>query len=270
MSAQINKLIKAAKKGGLIVKKYFNRVSTFKTKSTLADIRTIADLESEKALLKILSREFPKCTILSEEKGEINKKSENVLIVDPLDGTNNFMLGIPYFSISIALLKNSKLMCGVVYNPILDQLYFAERGKGAFCGNKKLRVNKETKIKNATIAYTCGYLHSGRNTAIFLENLYKLGVKRVLINWSPALDFCLLALGKIEAVINNNNEIYDFCAGKLIAKEAGAVITDFEGKKEIDEGNSTFIASNGKRLHYLLLKNLNFNIYNDYRTPAKI
>jgi myo-inositol-1(or 4)-monophosphatase len=257
IDVELQKIISAAVKGGRAIKKYFNKVSTVKTKSTRADIQTIADLEAEKIVLKILSKEFPKYSILSEESGEKNKESENILIVDPLDGTNNFVLGIPYFSVSIALLKNKTFVLGVVYNPILNQLYFAKKGGGAFFNNKKLHVNKETQIENATVAYLTGYLTPKKINDNLITSLDCLGVKRVLINWSPALDFCALAAGKIEAIINYKNEIYHYAAGKLIAKEAGALITNFQGKEEREERNNVFLVSNGSKIHREILRILN-------------
>lgn len=252
----INNIITAAKAGGEIVRKYFGEALEIEQKSSITDFRTKADLESEKAILKILSEKFPNYNIFSEEAGSIDKKSEYALIVDPLDGTNNFTLGIPNFSISIGLLKGTRCVAGVIYMPLLDKTYFAEEGKGAFCDEKKISVSKELKAGKATISYTCGYITEHQFEIELLKKLRSLNIKRYITNWSPAFDYCLLASGKIEAIINNDNELYDYIAGKIIAREAGAIITDFSGQPQNDKETTRFIASNTQQIHDILIKTI--------------
>lgn len=254
MDSSLKKIIQAAESGGRILVKYFGRTMELQEKSTVSDFRTEADLESEAVILKILSREFPDYNIFSEEKGIIDKKSDYTFVVDPMDGSNNFVLGIPNFSVCIALLKDDKAISSVIHSPILNQTYCAEKGKGAFLEKKKLRVNKEADIKRINVVYTCGYINSKEYADNLTRKLNARKVKIILTNWSPALDFCLLASGKIEAIINNDNEIYDYIAGKLIAKEAGALITDFKGRQEKNDKNSIFLASNGTEIHEQLLE----------------
>jgi myo-inositol-1(or 4)-monophosphatase len=254
MDSETKKIIRIAEAGGQVLKKYFGQSLKWVEKSTVADFSTKADLESEAVILRILSKEFPDYNIYSEEKGMIEKNSEYTFIVDPLDGSNNFILGIPDFSISIALLKNDEIISAIIHNPTLSRTYYTEKGKGAFLSNKRLRVNKNADIKRATIVYTSNYVYSRDYSSRLVKNLNKKRVKRTLTNWSPALDFCLLASGKIEAIINNGNDVYDFVAGKLIAREAGALITDFKGKKELNDKNKIFLASNGTKIHQQLLK----------------
>lgn len=261
MNSEFKKIIKAAKAGGQILKKYFGHVIPtwhgqdlkIKEKTTVADFQTEADLESEKAILEIISKNFPDYNIYSEERGHIDKKSEHTFVIDPLDGSNNFVLGIPNFSTCIALLKNNQIIFSVVYNPILNQVYYGQKGKGAFLDGQVLSVNKEADIKKATIAYTCKYTSPREYFDHLIKGLHKKEIKRILTSWSPALDFCLLASGKIEAMINYDNEIYDYMPGKLIAREAGAMITDFKGEKDLDDKNNTFLVSNGTRIHQQLL-----------------
>ncbi|MDD5626481.1 MAG: inositol monophosphatase [Patescibacteria group bacterium] len=254
MDSSLKKIIQAAENGGRILKKYFGKTMELQEKSTVSDFRTEADLESEAVILKILSLEFPHYNIFSEEKGIIDKKSDYTFVVDPMDGSNNFVLGIPNFSVCIALLKNNEVISAVIHSPILNQTYRAEKGKGAFLENKKLRVNQEADIKRVSVVYTCNDVNSREYADNLTRKLNAVKVKRVLTNWSPALDFCLLASGKIEAIINNDNEIYDYIAGKLIAQEAGALITDFKGRQEKNDKNSIFLASNGTKIHEQLLK----------------
>jgi myo-inositol-1(or 4)-monophosphatase len=129
---EYKEVIRAAKTGGEVVRKYFGKSLKLEGKTIPADFRTKADLESEKVIIKILSKSFPKYNIFSEEIGEIDKNSEYTFHVDPLDGTNNFALGIPYSSVSIGLTRGDEIIFGVVYNPMLDNLYYAEKGRGSF------------------------------------------------------------------------------------------------------------------------------------------
>lgn len=249
MVVDIQVIIKAAEAGGKIIKKYFGEALDIEEKTTISDFRTKADTESENAILQIIQKEFSNFNILSEETGFIDNKSEYTFIIDPLDGSNNFVLGIPNFSVSIGLLKGDKAILGVIYLPMLNHTYYAEDRRGAFLDGVKLFVNKEADIKRSAISYACGYLIDRKYGASLKEKLNELGIKRLLDNWSPAADYCLVASGKFEAVINNNNEIYDYIAGKVIAREAGAKITDFSGEEEKNDREGQFLLSNGTSIH---------------------
>jgi len=202
--------------------------------------------------LKVLRKEFPKYNYHSEEEGISDNGSEYTLIIDPLDGTNNFVLGIPNFSISIGLLRKDEFVAGVVHLPFLSHTYWAEKGKGAFLDDAKLHVGTESEISKSSIAIVCGYINQYEFSSELIKRLNDQRLKRPLTNWSPAYDFCLLASGKIEAIVHNNPEIYDYAAGKLIAAEAGALITDLSGKPVPDK-ECVFVASNGSMLHKKLL-----------------
>lgn len=249
-NAEICKIIGIAENAGKILLKYFNKNLKLELKSHFSDFRTIADLESEKVIIKNLSRLFPKFNILSEERGLIQNGSKTTFIIDPLDGTNNFTLGIPNFSISIGLVEENRILSGVIHNPILKRTYHSIRGGGAYLNGKKIRVNKERNLNNCTVAYTRGYAVPDRRfIKLFSDLLIKKDIKRELNSWSPAYDFCMLASGKIEAIANEKNEMYDFIAGKIIAREAGALITDFNDKRETDEKSNKFLISNGTSIH---------------------
>lgn len=251
---RFEKIIQAAKSGGKVLLKHFGRDLKLKEKSSLADFQTEADRESEEAILKIIAKNFPYANVLSEERGHLDRKSKFTFVIDPLDGSNNFVLGLPVFSVNIALLEENKVIFSCVYEPILDRVYAAIRDGGAFLDNKKMKVSQKEEMKRAVVSYTCGYQGSREYYLRFLKKLFRKKVMRVFSTWAPALDLCHLASGKIEAVINNKNEIYDFLAGKLIAREAGALITDFQGKKEADDKNSVFLASGRLKIHEKLLK----------------
>lgn len=254
-------LIRAAQAGGEALKKYFGQALNPVLKSTLADFQTEADLASEKIILAVLKTEFPTYNINSEEKGKTDNGSEYTFIIDPLDGTNNFVLGIPNFSVSIALFYQSEIVAGVVYQPALNQTYFAEKGGRAFLNGKEIKVNNITDPKKITIAYHCNYKTSHNYLARIVSSLTSADHKRVLFTWSPAYDYCLLASGKIESMVTDGIEIHDYAAGKLIALEAGAQIIDFTGKKETDYNNSHFIASNSNEINKYIFDIIKPNIY---------
>lgn len=247
-------IIKAAKAGGKIVKKYFGKVLEIEGKSEPRDFRTKADLESEKAIIKILEKAFPEYNIISEEAGEANKNSEYTFVIDPLDGTNNFVLGVPYFSTSIGLMKGDNVIFGVVYDPISENTYCAEKGRGSYLNGKRIHVNKESDIKNSSVSLVVNYGFSFEKYMKMMSGLYGTNVKRVLTLWSVALDYCLLASGKIEALVLHEVPLYDFIAGKLIANEAGAKISDFSGNMLSGDRKGRFLTTNGTKIHQEILE----------------
>ncbi|PIS04773.1 MAG: inositol monophosphatase [Candidatus Buchananbacteria bacterium CG10_big_fil_rev_8_21_14_0_10_42_9] len=252
-STTIKYIIQAAGAGGKVLKKYFGQELELKEKSMAADFQTKADLESEEAVTKVLKKHFPNYNIHGEENGLHDNNSEWTFYIDPLDGTNNFVIGLPHFSVNIVLLKNKAAHYAVTHQPILNNTYYAVKGQGAFLNNSKITVSNTVEIPRATIA-TQAYYDTPETTIQKIHTiLYAQDVKRILSNWSPALDYGMLAAGKIDGIINYGNEIYDFAAGKLIAREAGAKITTFDGQEDLDDLNPQFIASNGTRIHSRLL-----------------
>lgn len=238
------------------MRRLFGKSIVIEEKTSFANFRTEADLRSESAILKSLQRDFPDFDFLSEERGLIGDHSDYTFVIDPLDGTTNFILGIPNFSVSIGLFKDKEIIAGVVLNPILNHLYWAVAGEGAFLNGMDISVSRKRILKNAIIGYDCDYGHYlEKYFRNFLKKMEDEQVGRILVNMSPALDLCRLAAGRIDGYVNNQNEIYDFAAGKLIAKEAGALITDFHNQKETDMRNNAFLATNGL-IHKQLFNNI--------------
>jgi|SRR3989344_2998877 len=253
MNPKYKVLIKAAEDAGKVHLKYFGKNLKKTQKSSAADFQTKSDVEAEEVILKVIKKHFPNYNILSEESDYVDNKSQYTFIIDPLDGTNNFALGIPYYGVCISLTHGDEIIFAVTHYPTAGNTYFAQKGKGTHKNNQRIKVNKESNIKKSTVMYTCAYLTPNSENGRIVGKLYGLDIKRVLMNWAPSVDYCLLAEGKIEAIINNDNEIYDRSAGKLIAREAGALITDFKGKKEKSDRNNIFLVSNGTQIHNKLL-----------------
>ncbi|MFD2370777.1 inositol monophosphatase family protein [Brevibacillus sp. GCM10020057] len=193
------------------------------------DVKLPEDKESERRIIEVLHRHFPAHTIFSEEVGMVSRDEEYLWIVDPLDGTNNYFIGLPYFSVSIALQHQGELVLGVVYNPVAGQMFWAEKGNGAYLNGKRLSVNDRTDVTRAVGTYI-----RGRNTVTKEQELaftepFVMNTKRLLRNVAPALDWCLLANGWLDYVVMQRSGIMDVAAGIVIAREAGATITDWQG-----------------------------------------
>ena len=179
-SPHINTMLTAARQAGKKLVRDFGEVENLQVSiKGVSDFVSAADIQSEKILINELSRAYPDYDILAEEAGEIkNSKNDNPLkwIIDPLDGTTNFLFGIPHFAISIALQKNGETLSGIVYNPITDDLFWAVKGKGAFCNNKRLRVSVREKFGSCTIG--TGIPHKGLKD----HEEYLVGLTKIMEN----------------------------------------------------------------------------------------
>lgn len=243
--------IKAVKVAGIILKSEFYDPKNVKGKAK-HDVVSDADYKSEKAIIKIIKNSFPNHNIIAEESGNENKNSEFSWYIDPLDGTSNFVIGNPYFSISIALAKNNEIILGLVFNPILNELYIAERGKGAFLNGKSISVSGTENLSDSFIAsaYSSGEKDIKRGLKV-IEKL-ALNSRKLVINFSPALNLCNVARGRIEALVDNGTTSEDHAAGSLIVTEAGGKIQNY-GSNTWDVSKIGIIASNNK-IHNNILK----------------
>lgn len=223
---------------------YENHSPLYKSKF---DVGLLVDKESESIILKRIRNAFPSHSIYSEETGTIKNETDLTWYIDPLDGTNNYFVGLPYFGVSIALVKNGEVIVGVVFNPITNQLFTAIKGEGAFLNNKKIKLKIEQQTPYSVLSFIKG--HSKGDTEISytqtkeIEHLLSNNFTRILKMWAPSLDWCLLALGKIDVLVSYESELEDMFAGLLIAKEVGIRVCNFDGK-EYRSGNNRIIASN--------------------------
>ncbi len=242
MDNRLIHMLRAARQSGKILRRYFGETLETSQKTSIADLQTEADTESEKRILDILEKEYPDYNIHSEERGLEDKGSEYTFIIDPMDGTNNFSLGIPNISISIALMHRDIILSGVVHSPFLEGTYYATRGDGAFFDGLRINVSKEKDLSKSTIVTSKGYSSSIAFERQLMKNLHEKKVKRILNPWSTAYALTLIGAGHIEGMISCGAEIYDIAAAKLIAREAGALVTDFEGNQDIDKNNFFMVA----------------------------
>ncbi len=242
--------IRAAKEAGEIVRKDFTREKTISLKKDLSFV-TETDLKAERVILNLIRKNFPSHDILSEESG--GSIGENYTwVLDPLDGTTNFIRGLPLFSVCIALLYKKKPILAVVLNPIADELYVAQKGKGTFLNNKRIRVSTTRNLKHAIVLFNMG--RGAKNFLSLLGTLNKLAgkVKSLRIFASSNLQICYVAAGKFDGYLSLMSSPWDILPGALIAEEAGAKITDKKGDAfRYDEGG--LLAANPS-LHRQLLK----------------
>lgn len=249
----LESLICAAHCGGDVLRHSFGRQLVVEEHAHPGDVTTSADMESLRAVLCVVERELPAFSIVAEDFDPLERGSDYVVVVDPLDGSNNFLLGVPYFAVSVALMRGDEVVMGVVHQPVIERTYHAVKGKGAFRDGVRIQVSQCSRVEQATVSYVCGYGCLGTLHERIDHEMCAAGVKRQIRFWSPASDLCLLASGKIEGVINSGNKLYDFASGKLIVREAGGEITDWFGGPETDE-NPAFVASNGTSMHRALLR----------------
>ncbi len=241
--------IQAAKEAGGIVKRDFHRKKHVSLKKDLSFV-TETDLAAEQAILKIIKKNFPSHAVLSEESGG-NMGDEYTWLIDPLDGTTNFVRGTPLFSVCIALLYQKKPIIAAVYNPIANELYTAQRGRGAFLNNKKIHVSTFRDLRRAILAYNFG--RGAQNTILLLDIMRKLAgkIKSLRIFASSNLQLCYVAAGRIDGYITLMSSPWDLLPGALIAEEAGAMITARDGSPLTHESGG--LVSANSYLHAQLL-----------------
>ena len=231
-SALLNVMIKAAQKAGRALKRDFGEVEHLQVSlKGPGNFVTAADRRAEEILREELSHARPGYGFLGEEGGRHEGADKtHTWIVDPLDGTTNFLHGIPHFAISIALERDGAIVAGIVYNPANDDLFTAERGKGAYLNDQRLRVAGRQRLADAVVA--CGLPHLGRgDLALAREELAAVqgkvaGLRRF---GAASLDLAWVAAGRLDAYWERNLGPWDIAAGLILVREAGGYVTDFAG-----------------------------------------
>lgn len=233
----------AMEAGNILVDK-LNSDFTITQKGSI-DLVTDADLASEKYIVEALQKVFPEHGIYAEEGGRASSESDLIWFVDPLDGTTNFAHRVPYFSVSLALIKGKEILLGVVYNPLSGECYTAERGKGAFLNGEKITISKTASLQKSLLVTGFSYsitTDTNDNMKTF-EKVTKAsqGVRRM---GSAALDLCYVACGRFDAFWERRLQTYDMAAGALVVLEAGGQLTNCSGEPYDVLGNEIY-ASNG-------------------------
>ena len=247
-SANINVLIKACRKASKILIRDFGEIEKLQVSiKGPGDFVTASDKKVEKILIEELQKARPNYSILSEEIGEIINDKSFRWIIDPIDGTANFLHGIPHFGISIGLEHDNEIICGIIYDPIKDEMFTAEKGQGAYINNKRMRVSSRPKLKDCII-FTGGPKRESTNKDLVLKE-YNNFSSQVLIPirklGSAALDMAYVAAGRCYGFWQRNLKYWDIAAGIILVKEAGGFVTDFKGEDQYVK-NKTVLATNSK------------------------
>ena len=250
-------LINAVEAGGKVLQHFFS-VKNLKIshKEGINNLVTEADHASESAIINTIRETFPNHFILSEEAGEIETASNYKWIIDPIDGTINFAHGIPLCCVSIAVEFNGEMLMGAVYNPILKEFYFAEKNKGAFLNSEPIHISEEKSVLKSCLVtgFPYTYLDSPNGPLQCFDRFIRKGIPVRRLG-SAAIDLCWVAAGRFDGFYEHKLNAWDSAAGFLIVKEAGGMVTDFEGN-EYSPYQPHILATNGK-IHREMLSWIN-------------
>ncbi len=214
ISANLNIMIKASEKASKILIRDFGELEKLQvSKKGPADFVTNSDFKTEKIIIEELKKARPNYSIISEENGiENNKDRNNTWIIDPIDGTVNFLHGIPHFAISIALKTKEEIVSGLIFDPIKNEIFYAEKNNGAFFNNQRIRVSKKNKINE------CLFVTGGK-----IKNEPDLPYRK---SGCAALDMAYVASGRYDGYFQNNLNLWDIAAGIVLVKEAGGILNE--------------------------------------------
>ena len=243
ISANLNIMIKASEKASKILIRDFGEIENLQvSKKGPKDFVTNSDLKTEKIIIEELKKARPHYSILSEENGySENKDLKNTWIIDPIDGTINFLHGIPHFAISIALKTNNEIVSGLIYDPIKDEMFFAEKDNGAYFNNHRIRVSKKNDLNE------CLFATGGK-----IKNEPDIPLRK---SGCAALDMAYVASGRYDGYFQDRLNLWDIAAGIILIKEAGGIINDINLN---NSENIKVIASNSNISEKFKEKFINF------------
>ena len=214
ISSNLNIMIKASEKASKILIRDFGEIEKLQvSKKSPSDFVTNSDLKAEKIIIEELEKARPNFSFISEEKGvKKNKDSNNTWIIDPIDGTINFLHGIPHFAISIALKSDNEIVSGLIFDPIKDEIFYAEKNNGAFLNNQRVRVSNKNNLND------CLFAIGGK-----IANEPNFTNRR---SGSAALDLAYVAAGRYDGYFQRNLNLWDVAAGIILVQEAGGIVED--------------------------------------------
>jgi len=225
----INTAIEAAKAAGKILMKNYGKIDSFDTKSDKSLVTKI-DMACEKKIKEIIFSKYPHHNIIGEEEGEDGKGSDYKWIVDPLDGTHNYIFNIPIFGTSIGIACKDELIGGVIYLPVSKELYVAEKGKGCFLNGKKLTI-KDTSLKQSLVSFSSGYIRSNAEEAQMVAKKFLNNCFEIRVSGCAIFNIAGVLRNTFGVMISKHAKDWDISAGAVMINEAGGVATDFEGDK---------------------------------------
>ena len=240
ISANLNIMIKATEKASKILIRDFGEIEKLQISvKGPSDFVSSADTKAEKIIINELTKAKKNYSILSEEDGsKINTDSQNVWIIDPIDGTTNFLHGVPHFAISIALKSDNEIVSGVIYDPIKDEMFYAEKNNGAFFNNQRIKVSKKKNIQSCLFG-------TGGKEKIETDLITRK-------SGSAALDMAYVAAGRYDGYFQNNLNLWDIAAGIIIVKEAGGAINEIN----LSENDNIKIRASSTAINEKMLEKL--------------
>lgn len=248
MNPTINIAVRAARQAGTVIMRSFGRLDTLTvTEKKANDFVSDVDRNAENAIIETIHKAHPHHAILAEESG-VHGKDDFQWVIDPLDGTTNYLHGFPQFAVSIALLHRGRLECAVVYDPVRDEMFTAARGGGALINDRRLRVSDHKGLQGALLGTGIPF-RDQRYMDAYLGMLKDLsrdsaGIRRP---GSAALDFAYVASGRLDGFWELGLSVWDFAAGALLVQEAGGVVSDIRGGSQyLTSGN---VICGNVRLH---------------------
>ena len=263
MHPTVNIAVRAARAAGDVILRYHNQVDllTIENKS-INDFVSEVDKTAEKAIINEIKKAFPKHSILAEESGEILGDSDFQWIIDPLDGTTNYLHGFPQYAVSIALLEKQAITHGVIYDPFKEELFTASKGEGAYLNNERIRVTMSNGLQDTLIG-TGFPFKDPQHLDCYLETFKAIhphvsGIRRA---GSAALDLAYLAAGRLDGFWEIGLNSWDIAAGSLLVKEAGGFIGDFSGRDQyMETGN---VVAGNADVYKALLKKIHSHLTED-------
>jgi myo-inositol-1(or 4)-monophosphatase len=240
MHGMVNIAIKAARRAGEVMIRQLNRLESLEVmEKGRNDFVSQVDRAAENAIIEVIHDHYPEHAILAEESGASGEHAVQ-WIIDPLDGTTNYLHGFPVFSVSIAVREDGELQHGVVYDPLRQEIFSASRGQGAQLDGRRIRVSRQTALRGALVATGFPYRMLDEHMDIYLQMLRQVMIETAGVRrpGSAALDLCYLAAGRVDGFWELGLSLWDIAAGTLIIREAGGRISDFRGTDGfLDSGN---------------------------------
>jgi histidinol phosphatase-like enzyme (inositol monophosphatase family) len=249
MNDYIQTAMDVAKEAGYYLLQHFGKLIESEIKADLSRV-TVCDKYVEDMVRKVIIGKWPQHGIIGEEHGVSEPSSEYTWIIDPVDGTHNFIRGIPMYGVSIGLLKASEFCGGVIYMPCADKLYSAEKGSGAYCNGQRIHVSTVDELKDATLLFDSGLRVDPAPKLTFLSNIASK-LFNVRMFGASVQNMTMLAEGKGDILIEFDEHLWDFAGGLTIVQEAGGIITDHDNSP-ITIKSKRFVATNGT-LHQKIL-----------------
>jgi len=240
VSPDLYLMIKACEKASKVLIRDFGEIEKLQVSiKGPSDFVTNSDYKVEKIIISELSKSKKKYYLISEESGKIENKNKNgCWIIDPIDGTTNFLNGIPHFAISIALKIKNEIVSGVIYDPIKDEMFYAEKNNGAYLNNKRIRVSKKNNLDN------CLFASGGKNEVKTKLNIRKFG--------SASLDLAYVAAGRYDGFFQKNLSLWDVAAGLILIKESGGKVNEIN----LEKNNNVKIYASNNSIHEKMLDNI--------------